>query len=283
MRVERGGQTRGRVARAMTGTEAIEIKATIPDHQIKAALKRYGLTPNNDEERYIYFFDTPALELHEAGIIVRARRTVGDVHDSTVKFRPVDPASVSKEWRKYRDFKIEADASEKGLVKSVSFSMPVGKGLIKSVASGKRKVRDLFTHEQRAFIEKTAKRKIDFERLVVLGPLRAHRWQFEDPACPWEITGELWIREDGQRMLEASIRAPAVQAAVAIAGFMAFLAEVGADKDKEPQTKTRWALSYYAGKHATAPGRGAAAKSPAKAAGAKRAGKSTARPSRRKR
>jgi hypothetical protein len=90
---------------------------------------RYGLTPNNDEERYIYFFDTPALELHAAKIIVRARRAVGDVHDSTVKFRPVDPASVSEDWRKYRDFKIEADDSEKGLVKSASFSRPVEKGL----------------------------------------------------------------------------------------------------------------------------------------------------------
>jgi hypothetical protein len=283
MTVERGVRTRGRVARAMAGADAIEIKATVPDHQIKAALRRYGLTPNNDEERYIYFFDTPALELHEAGIIVRARRNVGDVHDSTVKFRPVDPASVSKEWRKFRDFKIEADASEKGLVKSASFSMPVEKGLIKSVATGKQPVRDLITREQRAFIEKTANRKIDFDRLVVLGPLRAHRWQFEDPACPWKITGELWIREDGQRMLEASIKAPAVQAAVATAGFMAFLAEVGADQDNEQQTKTRWALSYYAGKHATAPRRAAAAKARSKAAGAKKGAKSTTRPAMKKR
>ena len=282
MTVERGVRTRGRVARAMTGADSIEIKATIPDRQIKAALERYRLTPKNDEERYIYFFDSPALELHEAGIILRARRTVGDVHDSTVKFRPVDPASVGKAWRKYRDFKIEADASEKGLVKSASFSMPVEKGLIKSVATGKRQVRDLFTREQRAFIEKAAKRKIDFDRLVGLGPLRAHRWQFDDPACPWRITGELWIREDGQRLLEASIKAPAVQAAVATAGFMAFLAEVGADKDGEQQTKTRSALSYYAGKQATAPRRHAAAKPRYRAAGSKNAAKSATSPTQKK-
>ena len=83
-------------------------------------------------------------------------------------------------------------------------------------------------------------------------------------------------------MLEASIKAPAVQAAVATAGFMAFLAEVGADKDNEQQTKTRWALSYYAGKHATAPRR-AAAKSRSKAAGAKKAAKFTTRSTKKKR
>jgi hypothetical protein len=39
-----------------------------------------------------------------------------------------------------------------------------------------------------------------------------------------------------------------VQAAVAVGGFMAYLAEVGAERDREQQTKTRWALEYYAAK-----------------------------------
>jgi hypothetical protein len=132
--MERGASTRGRIARLADGAEAIEIKATIPQKQIQGALKRYGLTEDNHEERYIYFFDTPQLDMLEAGIIARARRNVGEEHDSTVKFRPVDPVQVGQKWRKYRDFKIEADASEKGMVKSASFSMPAEKGLIKRVA-----------------------------------------------------------------------------------------------------------------------------------------------------
>jgi hypothetical protein len=40
--MERGRATRGAVARQMTGAEAIEIKATIPDHQIRHALARFG-------------------------------------------------------------------------------------------------------------------------------------------------------------------------------------------------------------------------------------------------
>ena len=53
-----------------------------------------------------------------------------------MKFRPVDPAKIGAQWRKYRDFKIEVDASEKAMVKSASFSMPVVKGVIKRVAGG---------------------------------------------------------------------------------------------------------------------------------------------------
>lgn len=260
--MERGRATKGRMARAVAGAEAIEIKATIPHAQVGEALRRYRLTPRNDEQRYIYFFDTPALDLLDAGIIVRARRVVGDAHDSTVKFRPVVPDEVGREWRKYRDFKIEADASEKGLVKSASFSMPVPKGLIKRVAVGTRPIQRIFTPDQEAFLEKTAGHQIDFSRLVVLGPLMAHRWRVEDPACPWPITVELWKREDGQQMMEMSIKAPAVQAAVAVAGFMAYLAEVGAERDREQQTKTRWALGYYAGKHGGGAGRAAAGARP---------------------
>jgi len=244
--VERGKATRGKVAKATAGAEQIEIKATVPNHQITPALRRFGLTADNDEERFIYFFDTPRLDLLDAGIITRARRVIGDDHDSTVKFRPVAPEDVGKEWRKYRDFKIEADASENGMAKSASFSMPVEKGLIKRVAGGKRPIAALFTHEQEAFLATMAGRTIDFSQLAVLGPLRAQRWELEIPACPWPMAVELWRRSDGQRLMEVSIKAPVVQAAAAIGGFMAFLAEVGAERDRDQQTKTRWALEFYA-------------------------------------
>jgi hypothetical protein len=244
--MERGANTMGRYARLLEGAEAIEIKATIPQRQIKTALARYDLTRRNDEERFIYFFDTPRLDLLKAGIIARARRVVGDEHDSTIKFRPVDAAKVGKKWRKYRDFKIEADASEKGLVKSASFSMPVAKGLIKRVVAGNKTIAALFTKEQEAFLADMTGSVPDLATLSILGPLTAQRWDFEDPACPWPITAELWTRADGATLMEFSVKAPAIQAAAVMAGFMAFLAEVGAERDAGQQAKTRWGLDYYA-------------------------------------
>jgi hypothetical protein len=244
--MERGAKTRGKYAKLLAGAEAIEIKATVPDKQVKAALARYKLTERNDDERYIYFFDTPRLELLAQGIIVRARRVVGDEHNTTIKFRPVDPAAVDKEWRKYRDFKIEADASEKGVVKSASFTMPVAKGLIKRVVTKNKGIASLFTKEQERFLAEVAGHEPDLDALTVLGPLRAQRWDFEDPACPWKITAERWRRADGATLMEMSVKAPAAQGAAVMAGFMAFLAEVGAERDTSEQAKTRWALEYYA-------------------------------------
>ncbi len=216
------------------------------------ALKAYKLRLS-ENERYIYFFDTPQLELFEMGVIARARRIVGGQHDSTIKFRPVDPATIPALWRKYRGFKIEADASEKGVVKSASLTMPVAKGLIKRVAAGSNPISDLFTEEQLLFLLSLASKKIDYSRVVVMGPMRAWRWKVSHPGLPWPITGELWQREDGARIFEVSIKTPVAQAAAASAGFMAFLAEVGAQRDEGQQAKTRWALEHWATREPESP------------------------------
>ena len=240
--------TQGKITKMVFGADAIEIKATIPDAHIEHTLSRFNLTLDNDEERYIYFFDTPSLDLLKEGIIARTRRMVGEEHDSTIKFRPVVPEEVSDKWRNSSGFKIEADASEKGIVKSGSFTMPVKKGLIKAVVDGEKSIAKLFTKDQEDFLADMVNYPIDYAALAVLGPLKANRWKLEDPACPWKISAELWRREDGKRLMEVSIKAPIVQAAAAIGGFMAFLAEVGAERDTKQQTKTHWALDFYAAK-----------------------------------
>ena len=42
--------------------------------------------------RLIYFYDTPDLDLFNAGVVMRARLVKGDADNSTVKFRPVEAA-----------------------------------------------------------------------------------------------------------------------------------------------------------------------------------------------
>jgi hypothetical protein len=243
-----GVESRGQVAKIMAGAEGVEIKATIPQQQIELALQAYGLQLD-DNERYIYFFDTPDLELFEQGVIARARRIVGAGHDSTIKFRPIEPDAVPAMWRKYSGFKIEADCGDRGVVKSASLTMPVAKGQIKRVAAGKEPIASLFSEEQLLFLLSMANKKIDYTKVVVLGPMRAWKWKYNDPALPWPITGELWKRDDGSQLFEVSIKSPVAQAPAATAGFMAFLAEVGAEHDHGLQAKTKWALEHAARQH----------------------------------
>ena len=91
-----------------------------------------------------------------------------------------------------------------------------------------------------------ASKKLDYAKVIVMGPIQVWRWKVDHPGLPWPITGELWEREDGTEIFEVSIKTPVVQGAAATAGFMAFLAEVGAEEDDAQQAKTRWALEHYA-------------------------------------
>jgi len=134
------------------------------------------------------------------------------------------------------------------VVKSASLTMPVAKGIIKRVAEGKLGVAALLMGEQKQFLREMAKLELDLARLLIMGPMQAQRWKFSDPALPWPITAELWRRDDGELIFEASIKAPVEQAAVAAGGFLAHLAEIGAERDHAQEAKTRWALEHYAGK-----------------------------------
>ena len=242
----RGQDTKGRAAKAVAGAGFVEIKATIPPHQVEQFMTRFDLHADNDEERFIYFFDTPDLTLFASGIVARARRRAGGKHDSTIKFRPVEPDDVPERWQKFEGFKIESDASDRSVVRSASLTMPVKKGLIKQVAAGDEAIGRLFTEEQINFLLSLSDRRFDPGAVVVLGPIEAFRWKFEDLALPWPLTAELWRRPDGEEILELSVKAPAIQAAVIYFGFMAWLAELGAERDENQQAKTRWALEYFA-------------------------------------
>jgi hypothetical protein len=248
----RGAHTKDRAAKAVAGSDFVEIKATIPPHQVAQAMERFDLHAENDEERLIYFFDTPNLDLLRIGIVGRARRRVGGKHDSTIKFRPVEPDQVPDRWRSLEGFKIEADATDRGVVRSASLTMPVKRGLIKQVAAGEAPISSLFTEEQVAFLFRLSSHQFDTKAVVTLGPIEAFRWKFEDPALPWPLTAELWRRPDGAEILELSVKAPAVQAAVIYYGFMAFLAELGKERDESQQAKTKWALDFFAERYRTA-------------------------------
>ena len=152
---------------------------------------------------------------------------MGSDHDSTIKFRPVVPESVPALSRKVSGFKIEADAEPERRREIGVADVPVAKGLIKRVAAGKDPIASLFTEEQLLFLLSMANKKIDYDKVVVMGPIQTWRWKYNDPALPWPLTGELWQRDDGASLFEVSIKVPVVQAAAASAGFMAFLAEVG--------------------------------------------------------
>jgi hypothetical protein len=237
---------KGRFERQVSGTDAVEVKATLDDDHIRAGMKHLGLAPEAAERRHVYFFDTPKLDLFQAGVIVRARRIPGSDHDSTIKIRPVRAEVVPAKWQDVKGFKLEADAGETSIVRSASLSRSVEKGLIKEVVAGNVPLTHLFTKAQEQFLKEMCRIRHPLAGLTMLGPVDVLWWKIAHAGVPVPMTAELWTRGDKAQMLEASIRVPSSQAAFANSGFLAFLAEVGAERENAQQAKTRWVLQYYA-------------------------------------
>ena len=244
--MERSTDRAGRAARATAGTEAIEVKVTVIERHEAVVFRKLGLERKHGEPRRIFFFDTPKLELYTHGVALRARELDGDACDSTVKIRPVEPDRVTGKWHKLDGFKLEADVVGAKVIRSASYTVAQKPKEIDEVASGARPIAKLFSSEQEEFLGEMAPVRVDFARLVALGPVAALRWKFRNEGLPYDLCVEEWRLPDRSDVIEVSIKVAPPEAAAAQAALDGFLAELGIAQETRQQTKTRTALEYFA-------------------------------------
>ncbi|NUO47860.1 MAG: hypothetical protein HOV80_03280, partial [Polyangiaceae bacterium] len=225
----------------------VEVKVTVRAEDIDLAGERFELAADGAEERDIYFFDTPALELFDDGVILRARNVHDDVDDTTVKIRPLSAASVARSWFKKSGFKCEIDQTSTKSVESCSYTLEQGEDEIDDAAKGERAIEKLFTSEQEDFLAKYAPSgPVDWSELRMLGPVAASVWKLEPEKLGTKMTVELWTLPNGERVLEVSARAPQEDADELTEDLEAYVSELGLVADPNGTTKTRTVLEYFA-------------------------------------
>jgi hypothetical protein len=205
-----------------------------------------GLDPLEAQIRQVLFFDTPALDLDKAGVVVRARRIQGRGDDSVVKLRPVDPEAMPEDLRRSASFRVEVDALPGGFVCSATLKGACRPGEVQRVRLGERATRKLFSKEQRAFYAAHAPEDIALDDLRLLGPIFVLKLRFFPRELERKLVAEMWLYPDGSRILELSTRCSTTEAFQAAAEMRAYLAATGVDISGEQQTKTRKALAYFA-------------------------------------
>jgi hypothetical protein len=231
---------------AMKGTDSVELKLTVPTDEHRATIARLPLDPVNTQPRQVFFFDTPDLALDKAGVVVRARRIQGGRGDTVVKLRPVVPAELPKDLRKSPMFKVELDVLPGGIgVVSGSFK-GVSDGLrIREAVAGKRPISKIFSKEQRAFFRDHAPASVDLDALVPLGPTFILKATFTPAEFGRRIVAELWLYQDGSRILELSTKCLPNEAFQVAAEARVYLSEHGVALGGQQATKTRTALEYF--------------------------------------
>jgi hypothetical protein len=227
------------------GADSVELKLTIPESTQRATVAALRLDPLDAQIRQVFFFDTPALVLNKAGVVVRARRIQGKGGDSVVKRRPVVPDELSDELRRSPAFSVEVDAMPGGFVCSASLKGKLGPDAVRSALGGKLPLRKLFTKEQRGFFAANAPEGVEIDGLAVLGPIFVLKLKWSPKELGRPMVAELWLYPDGARILELSTKCATTEAFQVAAQTRAFLIEKGVDLSGEQQTKTKTALTFF--------------------------------------
>jgi hypothetical protein len=226
--------------------DSVELKLTVPESSQRATVAALELDPLDAQIRQVYFFDTPELALHKAGVVVRARRIQGKASDSVVKLRPVVPAELPEELRASRNLVVEVDAMPGGFVCSATLKDKLAPTHVRATVLGEKPLRKLFSKDQRKFFAANAPEGLALDDLSVLGPIFVLKLKRAPEEFGRPLVAELWLYPDGSRILELSTKCAPSEAMQAAAEARAFLATKGVDLSGEQQTKTRTALEFFA-------------------------------------
>jgi hypothetical protein len=235
----------GELIELIRGADSVELKLTVPAEDQRATVEALGMDPIDAQIRQVFFFDTPDLELNQAGVVVRARRVQGRGEDSVVKLRPVVPAELPRKLHRLPTFGVEVDAMPGGFVCSGSLKRAFDAGRVKDAVAGHRPVRKLFSKEQRAFFAEHAPEHVALDDLTVLGPIFVLKLKFSPPGISRKMVAEMWLYPDDSRILELSTKCAPHEALDTAVMAREYLTERGVDLSGEQQTKTRRALEFF--------------------------------------
>ena len=225
--------------------DSVELKLSVPERQQRSAVAALGLDPLDAQVRLVHFFDTPALDLERAGVVVRARRVQGKGDDSVVKLRPVVPSELPAGLRRSAGFFVEVDAMPGGYVCSASLKgRPKPPGVRETLLAG-RPLHKLFSKEQRAFYAEHAPAGIALDELRMLGPIFVLKLKGVPEGFRRRLVVELWLYPDGARILELSTKCPPSEAFQVAGELRTYLIGCGLRPSAGQQTKTRKALEFF--------------------------------------
>ena len=231
---------------AMKDSDSVELKLTVPTEEHRATIASMPLDPVEAQPRQVFFFDTPDLALDRAGLVVRARRVQGGAGDTVVKLRPVIPAELPTRLRKSPDFKVEVDVLPGAIgVCSGSLKGTTTGARIRQAVDGTRPLASLFSKEQRAFFAEHAPEGIALDDLSVLGPTFVLKDVFKAKELGRRIVTELWLYQDGSRILEISTKCAPSEAFQVAAEARVYLSDHGVTIGGQQATKTRTALEFF--------------------------------------
>jgi hypothetical protein len=234
--------------------ESVEIKVTVAGDQVGTAISALDLAGGT---RWSILFcedvtagaaSTPLLDL---GVILRARRKSQTKGDSTVKLRPcrwsqLDPEHFANSDDGVTELKIEADWTGPARHLTASMTADWSGQRWARVQANDEPPAELFSRQQREFLERCGGGRINLTALTALPSFAATRWDAfpaTEDGVDLSVRAERWTVDGAGDYLELSIVSTVEQGAADQDALQSFLAGKGLSADDSQQNKTERVLA----------------------------------------
>ena len=153
---------------------------------------------------------------------------------------------MDPEWFDVEGFKCEIDDTGKKQVTSCSLKTYQKSYEIDEVVEGTRKIKKLFSEDQEEFLRQYHETEVNWDELIVLGPITARVWELESGSNEEKMDVELWTLPNGVQFLEFSAKTQPENAVLVRANIIQFLKSKKLKISSKPIVKTAFALRYFA-------------------------------------
>lgn len=233
-------------ARAAPRLDRVEVKILVPEDGYDALVPE--LRSAVTSTRWVYFLDTPGLDLAHRGVVIRARtatRGRGNVvrGDSVVKLRRDGPARLPRGVRASRNLSVELDALPSTSWWTTAVSRRVRPSVVRDAVRGREPLRSLLSGEQRRFFRALTPQS--WGDLRVHGPVEVTRTVGGHPGMPGRLELQRWDYPDGSRLTEVSTKCRPPRAVSAAAAIRRLLVERGIDLGIEQRSKSGASLAHF--------------------------------------
>ncbi len=242
-----------RAARSAGRLDRVEVKILVPDdgHDVLLPELRRAVAST----RWVYYLDTPGLDLALHGVVIRARtagRGPGDSSrgDSVVKLRRDGPARLPRGVRASRNLSVELDALPSTAWWTTAVSRQVRPSVVRDAVRGREPLRTLMSGEQRRFLRAALTSEWgtsqSWRDLRVHGPAEVTRTVGVVPGMVGRLELQRWDYPDGSRLTEVSTKCRPSRAVTAAAAIRRLLVDRGIDLDSEQHSKSGASLAHFA-------------------------------------
>ncbi len=219
-----------------------ELKRRIRTDMIPATRAVFGLIDPAESKLEVTFFDTPSLDLIQAGIILRLRKVKGGSDDVTVKLRPLARTAVAAAWFEQDGFKCEEDSIGATSVDACSLTLECKASDIDKVVAGGKGIESILSGRQLDFLRTYGRLMPDWDGLVPFGPIAAKEWHVSVQQMQDKLAAEVWTLPGGTELLEFSVKVPSTDAGATAVALDDVFRIRGIELITDGKSKTRAAL-----------------------------------------